>query len=61
MSIRRFALRDKITLRLLKLYFNITDVGEWSRALHIMVIDWFFSVSLARALSTEKYNSNTAG
>ena len=26
MSISRFSLRDKVTLRLLKLYFNIADV-----------------------------------
>ena len=31
MSISRFSLRDKVTLRLLKLYFNIADVVEWSR------------------------------
>jgi hypothetical protein len=31
MSISRFSLRDKVTLRLLKLYFYIADVVEWSK------------------------------
>jgi hypothetical protein len=31
MSISRFSLRDKATLRLLKLYFYIADVAEWSK------------------------------
>ena len=35
MSISRIFLRDKVTLRLLKLYFYIADVAEWSRALDI--------------------------
>ena len=30
MSILRFSVRDKVTLRLLKLYFNIVDVAERS-------------------------------
>ena len=42
MSISRFSLRDKVTLRLLKLYFNIADVVEWSRALDIRLSDWCF-------------------
>jgi hypothetical protein len=29
------ALRDKVPLRLLKLYFYIVDVAEWSKALDI--------------------------
>ena len=33
MSISRFSLRDKVTLRLLKLYFYLADVVEWSKAL----------------------------
>ena len=45
-SISRFSLRDKITLRLLKLYFNIADVAEWSRALDIRLSDWCCSVSM---------------
>jgi hypothetical protein len=40
MSISRFSLRGKVTLRLLKLYFYITDVVEWSRALDIRLSDW---------------------
>ena len=40
MSISRFSLRDKVTLRLLKLYFYIADVVEWSRALDIRLSDW---------------------
>jgi hypothetical protein len=35
MSISRFSLRDKVTRRLLKLYFYIADVVEWSRVLDI--------------------------
>jgi hypothetical protein len=40
MSISRFALRDKVTRRLLKLYFNIAGVVQWSRALDIRLSDW---------------------
>jgi hypothetical protein len=46
MSISRFSLQDKVTLRLLKLYFNIVDVVEWSRALDIRLSDWCCSVSM---------------
>jgi hypothetical protein len=35
-----------ITLRLLKLYFYIADVVEWSRALDIRLSDWCCSVSM---------------
>jgi hypothetical protein len=35
MSISRFSLRDNVTLRLLKLYFYIAGVAEWSRVLDI--------------------------
>jgi len=35
MSIPRFALQDKVALRLLKLYFYIEDVPVWSMALDI--------------------------
>jgi hypothetical protein len=38
MSISRFSLRDKVTLRLLKLYSYIADVVEWSRVLDILVL-----------------------
>jgi hypothetical protein len=37
MSISRFSLRDKVTLRLLKLYFYIADVAERSRALTVYI------------------------
>jgi hypothetical protein len=33
MSISRFSLRDKVTLRLLKLHFYGADVVEWSSGL----------------------------
>ena len=46
MSISRFSLRDKVTLQLLKFYFNIADVVEWSRALDIRLSDWCCSVSM---------------
>jgi hypothetical protein len=46
MSISRFSLRDKVTLRLLKLHFNGADVVEWSRALDIRLSDWCCSVSM---------------
>jgi len=39
MSISRFSLREKVTLRLLKLYFNITDVAECSKVLIIRLSD----------------------
>jgi hypothetical protein len=40
--ISRFALREKVTLRLLKLLFKGVDVVEWSRALS----EWCCSVSM---------------
>jgi hypothetical protein len=46
MSISRFSLRDKETLRLLQLYFCIVDVVEWSKALDIRLSDWCCSVSM---------------
>ena len=46
MSISRFSLRDKVTLRLLQLYFCIVDVVEWSKALDIRLSDWCCSVSM---------------
>ena len=49
LSISRFTLRDKVILRLLKLYFNIADVVEWSRALDIRLSDWCCSVSMVWA------------
>ena len=46
MSISRFSLREKVTLRLLKLHFYGVDVVEWCRALDIMLSDWCYSVSM---------------
>ena len=46
MSISRFSLWDKVTLRLLKFYFYITDVAGWSRALDIRLSDWCCSASM---------------
>jgi hypothetical protein len=49
MSISRFSLRDKVTLRLLKLYL-IADVVEWYRVLDISLSDWCCSVSTQRSI-----------
>jgi hypothetical protein len=58
----------EVTLRLLKLYFNIADVVEWSRALDIRLNDWCCSVSMVwvqipsrgeQNLTAQKSNSNT--
>ena len=46
MSISKFSLRDNVTLRLLKLYFYIADVDEWSGTLDIRLSDWCCSVSM---------------
>jgi len=46
MSISRFSLRDKVTLRLLKLHFYGADVVEWHRALATRLSDWCCSVSM---------------
>ena len=46
MFISRFSLRDKVTLRLLKLHFYGPDVVEWSRALDIRLSNWCCSVSM---------------
>jgi len=48
MSISRFSWRDKVTLRLLKLYF-IADVAAWSRVMDIRLSDWCCSVSMVWA------------
>jgi hypothetical protein len=40
MSIPKFALRDKVTLRSLKLLFKGVDVVEWSRALDVRLSEW---------------------
>ena len=49
MSISVSSLRDKVTLRLLKLHFYGADVVEWSRALGISPSDWCCSVSMVWA------------
>ena len=46
MFIPRLVLRDKVTLQLLKLYFYIVDVVEWSRALDVRLSEWCCSVSM---------------
>ena len=46
MSTSRFSIRDKGTLRLLKLHFYGADVDEWSRALDIRLGHLFCSVSM---------------
>jgi hypothetical protein len=46
MSISRFALRDKVTLRLLKLLLKGVDVVEWDRALDVRLSEWCCSVSM---------------
>ena len=69
MSISRLSLRDKVTLRLLKLYFYIAHMVECSRALNIRLSDWRCSVSMVRSksrrgknnnLTAQRSNSNTA-
>ena len=45
-SFPRFALREKLTLRLLKLLFKGVDVVEWSRALDVRLSEWCCSVSM---------------
>ena len=46
MAISRFALRDRVTLRLLKLPFWGKDVVEWSMALAVRLSDWCCSESM---------------
>ena len=45
-SIPRFALQEKVTLRLLKLLSKGVDVVEWSRALDVKLSEWCCSVSM---------------
>jgi hypothetical protein len=69
MSISRFSLIDKVTLRLLKLHFYGADVVEWSRALGIRLSDYFCSASMVwgqipsreeqKFDSSNKSNANT--
>ena len=46
MSIPRFALREKVALRLLKLLFKGVDAVEWSRVLDVRLSEWCCSVSM---------------
>jgi hypothetical protein len=46
MSISRFALREKVTLGLLKLLLKGVDVVEWSRALDVRLSEWCCSASM---------------
>jgi hypothetical protein len=46
MYISRFPLRDKVTLRLLKLCSYVADVAECSRALDIELSDWCCNASM---------------
>ena len=64
----QFALREKVTLRLLKLFFQGVDVVEWSRALDVRLSEWCCSVSMVwvqipsreeQNLTALKSNSNT--
>ena len=64
------ALQDKVILRLLKLYFYIVDVAEWSMALDIRLSDWCCSVSKVgfescrgrtKYMPSQTYNSKTVG
>jgi hypothetical protein len=41
-----YALREKVTLRLLKLLLKRVDVVEWSRALDVRLSEWCCSVSM---------------
>jgi hypothetical protein len=68
MSMSGCYLRDKVTIRLLKLHFYGANVVQWSMALEIRLSDWCCSVSNVRAeisskeeqnLTAQKSNSNT--
>jgi hypothetical protein len=39
-------IREKVTLRLLKLLFQGVDVVEWSRSLDVRLSEWCCSVSM---------------
>jgi len=58
MSISRFSLRDKVTVRLLKLHFYGADVVEWSRALDIRPSDWCCSASMVWAQIPSREEQN---
>ena len=69
-SISRFSLRDKVTLRLLKLHFYGADVVEWTIALDIKLNDYFSTAYIVWGQiplreehtfdSSKQYNANTA-
>ena len=68
-SIPRFALREKVTLRLLKLLFQGVNVVEWSRAQDVRLREWCCSASMVwdqipsreeQIFDSSKSNSNTA-
>ena len=42
----RFALREKVTLQLLKLLFKRVDVVEWSSVLDVSLSEWCCSVTM---------------
>jgi len=55
-SIPRFALRDKVTLWLLELYFYIADMAELFRVLDIKLSDWCCSASMLWVRFQRRYN-----
>ena len=65
MSISRFSLRDKVTLRLLKLYFYIVDVvegtGHKAKRLVLQCINGEFKSHRGKTknLTAQRSNSNT--
>ena len=63
--IPRFALRDKVTLRLLKLLFKGVDVVEWSRALDVKLSEWCCSVTMVwvqiPSREEQKFDSSKMG
>jgi hypothetical protein len=58
MSICRYSLRDKVTLRLLKLHFYGAVIVEWSRALDIRLSDWCCSISMLWAQIPSRKEQN---
>ena len=69
MSISKFSSWDKVTLRLLRLYFYGADVVEWSRAVDKRLSYWCCCISMVwvqipsrdeqKCDSSKKYNANT--
>jgi hypothetical protein len=58
MSISVSSLRDKVTLRLLKLHFYGADVVEWSTAFGISLNHWCCSVSMVWAQIPSREEQN---